>query len=142
MKKILYTVSIILLLGTMSAYADIIVITNSETNVTAIGQNEIKDIYTGKKTVWDDGSKITFFMLEAGQTQDEFLQKFVNKSQLQYSNFWRRELFLGKAASMPPTCKTMDEMIQKVSTTPNSIGYISSEKDISGANVKKIQIIR
>ncbi len=142
MKKILCAVSVLFLLGTISAYAEIVIIANSGANVTAIDQSVIKDIYTGKKTVWDDGSRIAFFTMEEGQTQQAFLQQFVKKSQLQYNNFWRRELFLGKAAGMPPSCKTTEEMIQNVSSTPNSIGFISSDKDLSDANVKKIQIIK
>ena len=142
MKKFLCAVSVIFLLGAMSAYADIIVIVNSGTNVTAIDQNVLKDIYTGKKTVWDDGARISFFNMEAGETQEAFLKLFVNKSVIQYSNFWKRELFLGKAAVMPPTCKTTEEMIKNVSSTPNSIGFVSSDKDLSGANVKQIQIIK
>lgn len=142
MKHILYTLSVLFLLGSISAYADIVVIAHDGANVTAIAKNEIKDIYTGKKTVWDDGNKIAFCSLESGQAQKEFLRTYVQKSPVQFSNFWRRQLFLGKAASIPPFFKTMDEIVRYVSSTPNSIGYISSNTDISNANVKKIQVIR
>lgn len=142
MRKIGLLLLFLLLLGPVAAKADLILIIHGATNVTSIDKKIIKDIFTGQKTVWDDNTKITFATLKEGDVHKQFLQEYVQKNPSQFQNFWRQKIFLGQASKLPMACETMEEMIEYVSKTPGSIGYMSSDKKVEGANIKEILMVK
>ena len=142
MRNIGWIFLFVLLLGPVAAKADLIIIIHGATNVTSIDKKMIKDIFTGQKTVWDDNTKITFATLKEGEVNKEFLKEYVQKTPSQFQNFWRQKIFLGQATKLPLACESMEEMIEYVSKTPGSIGYLSSDKKDSGGNIKEILIVK
>ncbi len=142
MKKIVFAILILFLTGVTFAHADIVVIIHGESDVTSIDKNTIKDIFLGRKTKWSDDTTITFIILKKGDVHKAFLKKALQKNPTQYINFWRRKLFLGKAAKLPKECASVEAVINYVSEHPGSIGYISSGGDISNQNIKQIFILK
>ena len=141
MKRIFFSIFIFSFLS-ISAHADVVIIIHGKDKTDKIDLKTIMDIYTGKKTEWSDNTKIIFATLEEGSENETFMRVCVHKSSIQFGNFWRQQLFLGKIARMPKKCSSMEEMIKFVESTPGSIGYVPSGQDISGENVKQILTVR
>ncbi len=141
MKKILFVILILFVIGVTFAHADVVIIINSKSDVSSIDKNTIKDIYLGKKTKWSDDTQVMFVTLQKGAIHQTFLKKIVKKNPSQFKSFWRQKLFLGKTGKLPIVCESMDEVINYVAANPGSIGYISSTNDISNGRIKQILII-
>lgn len=86
--------------------------------------DQIRDIFLGNKTKWNNGKKITFFILKKGRTHESFLKRFVHKSAIQFTKFWRYQVFTGKGRA-PKSLSSESKLIDYVSRTEGSIGYIS-----------------
>ena len=115
---------------------DVIVIVNKSVSESSLDQKFIKSIYLGKKTSWNDGSNITFVVLN-GDVHDTFLKKYVGKKASQFNAFWKKQIFTGKG--IPP--KKLDSekaMVEFVAQTPGAIGYVSANAKV--ANVKTITV--
>jgi ABC-type phosphate transport system substrate-binding protein len=104
------------------AAAEDTVIVNPSLPITALDEDALKDIYLGKKTSWDDGSRIVVVVLKEGPTHDHLLQ-LLNKSSSQFLTGWKKLIFTGKG-TMPEMVESEDALVTMVSKTPGAIGFI------------------
>jgi ABC-type phosphate transport system substrate-binding protein len=104
------------------AAAEDTVIVNPSLQITALDDDALKDIYLGKKTSWDDGSRVVVVVLKEGPSHDHLLQR-LNKSSPQFLTGWKKLVFTGKG-TMPEMVESEDALIALVAKTPGAIGYI------------------
>jgi ABC-type phosphate transport system substrate-binding protein len=115
---------ILLSVGTLALAADYVLITGNENPVSELSAKDVKNIYLGKKTVWDDGSHITVFTNTVSNVNAIFMKEIVRKTPQQYSTYWKKSLFTG--TGLPPRDFSSDaEVKSAVAAKPGSIGYIS-----------------
>ena len=129
-------VIIIGLLTASTGYAEVVVIANKSVAADNLDIKDVKKIFLGKKTYWDDNKKITLFVLSKSDTHKEFVRKYLGKSMNQFTNYWKQKLFTGQGM-MPHRIKD-DEILTKVQQTEGAIGYIDA-KLATGA-VKTIRL--
>ena len=138
-KLVLILWVVILLFAFMSstALAEVVVVTHKSVNTENLELKDIKKIFLGKKMYWDDNKKITLFILSKSPTHQEFLKKYLGKSENQFTNYWKQLLFTGKG--MLPNRVTDDEMIAKIKETEGAIGYIAANLATEDVNIIKLK---
>ncbi len=116
--------------------AEPIIIANTNFSENELDSNTIKQIYLGKKTKWDDGSRIVPVCLMQGKIHEDFLETFVKKDSDQYTNYWKLKIFTGQGVP-PKSVKTQKEMIQLITSQDGAIGYVDSTTSLEGVKVIK-----
>ncbi len=128
MKKTVCSIWVLFYWATFFVFADVLIITNPETGISSLEKKEVKDIFTGKKTLLEGKKKIVIAVLEDSEVHRKFLRKFIKKTPSQFRNFWRRKVFTGEGKS-PKTFKSEAGLIAFVAGTKGAIGYISTPTD-------------
>ena len=123
--KTLFLVMIMDVIGVAPAAAEVIVIANKGVPVDSISGSTLKEIYLGKKTLWNKKMKIAPSLLKKGKTHDDFLKKYIGKTAAQFRSYWNNLLFTG-AGTPPPSFNTEKELVDYVAKTDGAIGYIDS----------------
>ncbi|ACN17246.1 conserved hypothetical protein [Desulforapulum autotrophicum HRM2] len=91
--------------------------------------NDLKAIFAMQRPVWSNGERIHIFVFaDDNPVHREFTKTRLNMFPHQFRRIWDRLLFSG-TGQPPRQVSSPEEMIDKVSTTPNSIGYTGSEPD-------------
>jgi ABC-type phosphate transport system substrate-binding protein len=101
------------------------------------GEEEIREIFLGRKTRWDSGEGITFVVLKDGEVHTEFMRRIVQKTPSQFQTYWRKMVFTGKGRA-PESFDSPEEMAQFVAATPGAIGYVPSSASADGT--RKIEM--
>jgi len=127
----------ILLTGTASFAAEVILITNPGNSISTISTQDAKNIYLGKKSTWNDGSRVIAYTQENAEITGQFTKTFIKKTAQQFNLYWRKAIFTGKGTP-PNEVENSDQMKNRVAGGNGTIGYIlASELDSS---VKKLQV--
>ena len=126
-----------ILLPVVSLAGEIVIITNENVAVSTLDPKEVKQIFMGSKTTWDNGDKIIFVIQDKESISDPFLKTYTKKSVSQYKNYWKQQVFTGKGKA-PQSFASEEEIVKFVSQTPGAIGYVSSGAD--KGNTKSITV--
>jgi len=107
------------LAGSAVAHADLFVIANPATQITA---SEIKEIFTGEKQI---AGSVKLVPVDNGPVQEAFLDTALRMDAPRYNTIWTKKSF--REGIIPPTVKSGDnDVIEFVRRTPGAVGYISS----------------
>ena len=120
-----------------TAWAEVVVVANKLVNTDNLDLKDIKKIFLGKKMYWDDNTKITLFILPQSPAHEEFVKKYVNKSENQFTNYWKQLLFTGKG--MMPQRVLAEEMITRVKETEGAIGYVAADLVTEEVKILKLK---
>lgn len=98
----------------------------------------LQNIFTRKQKYWADGSKITVMIKPLDSVEHKyFVTEWLGITNTRYKRMLESEVYAG--ATTPPVVVNSDEeMMLKISTTPNSIGYIDRKLVIRGEKNVKI----
>lgn len=127
----------VMLFPVFSAAGELVIIGNLSIGESTLSKKEIKLIFLGKKSVWDDGTKVVFAIHKNEHLTERFLKEYVEKSPHMYSNYWRKLVFSGKGSS-PPIFDSDQEMIKFVSESKGAIGYVAAGSKLE--NLKALTI--
>lgn len=94
-------------------------------NTSAITKEEVQRIFLGKKNTFENGKSATPFNLTADSVRAEFDTRMLDKSSSELRSYWSKLVFTGKGTP-PAELATPAEMIAKVATDPNAIGYVDA----------------
>lgn len=109
------------------APAQVAVIVNSSVQAKEINNTELLDFYTRDVRVWDNGDPVTVFDLKPkSEVKDTFYQ-FLGKSTSRMKSIWMKKMFSGEG-DPPEALDSEDALLQKVISTPGSIGFVSMAK--------------
>ncbi|MBU3947760.1 MAG: substrate-binding domain-containing protein [Proteobacteria bacterium] len=125
--------------GTVSAVTagDVKIIANKNVPASSISSDMLKEIFLGKKNTWDNGMSINYVTLDSGETHNDFLKTYLQKSDAQFNNYWKKQVFTGQG-QMPKAFNSDKAMIDFVAGTNGAIGYVSSTADTG--SVKTITV--
>ena len=77
---------------------------------------------------WNDGTPVTVFVLaDDNPLHKRFSKKILNVFPHQLRRIWNNAVFSGSGQA-PITLDSMEEMKQKIATTPGSIGYLNIDE--------------
>lgn len=119
--------------------AELVIIANKNVPEDTIKKEELKDIFTNRKTRWSDDSKIRIIENREESTNELFMREYVNKTPRQFMLYWRNQLFKGMG-SIPPYADTSKGIIDIVKETDGAISYIYIDKAAETPDVKIIQV--
>lgn len=94
----------------------------------ALTQNDIQNIYLGKKDQWNDNQRIHFTALKNGPCYESFVRQYVGRSPFQFQNYWKRQIFTGKGQP-PRGFDSPSALVDYVSRTSGAIGYSCTPPD-------------
>ncbi len=126
MKKLLFIFFFVLCL-IVDISAQIVVIANKNVEPDTITSSTLLEYYSREKREWDNGQHIVVFDLKPkGKIKDQFYQ-YLGKSVNLMKSIWMVNLLSGEG-DPPESLNSEDEMIEKVASTPGSVGFISQDK--------------
>lgn len=116
----------ILLLTLQGAQAGVVVIGNPNISANALDTAQISDIFLGKTTSLQDGTKVTVIDHQDGEAvKAEFYEKVVGKNVNQLKAYWAKLIFTGEG--VPPKAYSGDKSVRdQVAATPGAIGYVDA----------------
>ena len=128
MKYFLKILFIFLLYIKMCVSAEPSVVLHSPANAKryrTMSQHELISIFSRKKLFWDDGSKITVFIKPLNSMEHKvFLLSSLSLTPYKFKVLLENIIYSGNN-NPPIEVINDDDMLLKLTTTPNSIGYIN-----------------
>jgi ABC-type phosphate transport system substrate-binding protein len=124
-------------IATAACAGEIAVITNPGNQVSALSEQEAKNIYLGKKTTWSDGTPVVVYTQANQALTEQFTQTIVKKSAQQFDLHWRKALFTGQGTP-PQEVKDSEQMKKMVGGQKGAIGYVLAT-EVDGS-VKKLPV--
>lgn len=118
-----------------SAQAGVAVIAHPSTPVSALTQEQVRQLYSGRSTKLPDGTEVQpLDQADGSPARSEFVAKVLGKTEQQVRSYWSRMIFTGKAQP-PRQMNNTAEVLRAVATTPGYIGYVDS-KDATSDKIK------
>ncbi|BCN92880.1 hypothetical protein THMIRHAM_06650 [Thiomicrorhabdus immobilis] len=100
------------------------VISNPLSDTRTLSADKLKRIYTMKLKIWPNGMPVKVFALpSSNQIHQTFVKELLNSNTYQLDRVWNRLAFSGRGSS-PIVVGNIEELLQKVQTTPGAIGYV------------------
>ena len=142
MKQIIFfLISVNILIFPAYATADVIVIANESVPESSISKLDLQLIFLGKKKSWDNGGIIKPAMLKSGTTHEEFIERYIQKTVLKFSSFWKNAILSG--TGLPPKSFSIEkDLVKYVAGKKNAVGYISSDTPHADSGVKVLELIK
>ncbi len=126
------------LLVTGTASADVLIITNKNVSEDSMSQDDIKNIFLGKKSKWKDKTKVHFVVSDNPDIHQTFLKSYVKKTPKQFKAYWKNMVFTGQGKK-PKEFKSTEELLKYVEKTDGAIGYIDSDTTVVNVNTLSIE---
>lgn len=83
-------------------------------------------VYAMQKRVWSDSTPVKVFTLpNDNPLHKAFVHNYLRMQPYQLDRLWYRLIFSGTGAR-PEEVSSIDEMLERVRTTPGAIGYVDS----------------
>ena len=117
-----------LALATFPASVDAIeVVVNKSVPVTDFSAADLQAVFSMQKRNWPGQRQIKVFTLpDSSQTHSDFVKHSLGMFVHQIRRIWDRMTYSG--TGVPPVeLSSEEEMIEKIATTPDAIGYLSSK---------------
>ena len=115
--------------------AGFVIIVNPANSVTSLAPEQVARIFTKKQTHWDDGSTILPVDLRGNsKLRARFTHSIHTRSIEAIKNFWRKQIFTGRAVP-PPEKASESEVLAFVSSHAGAIGYVSRRISLRGVKV-------
>jgi len=110
--------------STVSRAQDILIVANKSVSISQLTSAQIRELFTGTKTRFSDGSHAVPVVLRGGPVHEVFLHRHVGDSPEEFRTRWRRLVFTGQG-SMLKEFATEATMLEYITSTPGAIGYVS-----------------
>jgi hypothetical protein len=108
--------------------ADVVVVANTKSGIDKLSRDEVINIFLGRFRQLPSGLSALPIDLPATQAERAtFYRLLVNKELADINAYWARLVFSGR--TIPPRqAKSIEEVIDFVSTTPGAVGYLDRAK--------------
>ena len=105
-----------------------------------IDKETVRNIFLGNKIFWKSGKRILPVHLRVTDSSFQaFLEDVINMDQTQFTSYWRRKLFSGRA--YPPKQLERDDLIiEYVKNNTDGIGVISKVPESYPSDIKFLEI--
>lgn len=109
---------------------DVVVVANRDAAVSQVTSGELREIFTGVRSRFHNGTRAVPVILKGGPAHEVFLRNYIGESPDEFRTGWRKAAFTGQGA-MPREFASEDALLLYVAATPGAVGYVSrlSEND-------------
>jgi ABC-type phosphate transport system substrate-binding protein len=105
------------------------VVVNKSVSTLGYSKADIRAIFTMQKRRWSNNRQIKVYTLpDSNPLHKDFVKNNLNMLIYHVRKVWDRMTYSGTGAA-PIELESEQEMIEKIATTPDSIGYINSKPD-------------
>jgi ABC-type phosphate transport system substrate-binding protein len=118
---------------------DVVVVVNKGVAISEISSAELRDIFTGARSRFDDGTRAIPVVLKGGPAHEVFLHKHVGEEPDEFRSRWRKAVFTGQG-SMPKEFTSESALLEYVAQTPGAIGYVSRVNEGGSPHVKVLNV--
>jgi len=127
MKNKRFTLTSLLLTFMLSitAKAEVVMITSYQTDITDIDARIVSRLYTGKIIEINGVSVIPINQDPSNPLRTRFLQKYLSQNEDKYAAYWTVRRFIGKGTP-PKEFLSVSAAIDFIIETPGAIGYIDN----------------
>lgn len=134
-KSLIIVISILSCAFYANTFAQVSIIANKNVNVKTIDINKLTNLYNLQSNEIGSQKVKLFYLNTEDETEKSFLEA-LGKSFIELKKTWLKAK-LTASGTPPETVNSDEEMIQKIASTPNAIGFVDS-KNVKG-NVKVIE---
>jgi len=127
-----------ILIPVISMAGSVVLIGNPSVPASALNKYDVKSIFLGDMSAWDDGSEIIIVVQKDSTAHKTFLRNYINKTPIQFKNYWKKQVFTGKGFA-PPSRDGDKEIIDFVTQTKGAIGYVSSDSGLENVKIIKVR---
>ena len=119
-----FLLSLLVLLGSASAHAELVVVMAAGSGVRELSREEVINIFLGRYRKLPSGLVAKPFDLPPGDAlRERFYRKLVDKNPAEISAYWTRLIFSGKT-SPPEMAASVPDLLKHLAVTPGTIGYL------------------
>jgi ABC-type phosphate transport system substrate-binding protein len=129
-----FTIITVSLLYFFQAQAQVAVIANKSVPVDKIDKSTLIDYYARDIWIWNNDEPVTVFDLKTKSNVKERFYNFLGKSPSRMKSIWMKQMLSGEGKP-PEALESENDMLEKVSSTPGSIGFISNSKVTSDVKI-------
>lgn len=116
----------------------VVAIISPSYNPGPVSRNLLRAIFVMRLAKWNDGTPIKVYVFDdSSPTHESFSKEILQFFPRQLRQAWDRQVFSG-LGQYPQQVESVQEMLDKIQSTPGSIGYIT--KDEVNENVRILQI--
>jgi hypothetical protein len=95
-KQGILILALIFALAAQTLAADFIVVVHAGNALSRMAEQDVKQIFLGKKTTWPNGRTIDIIIQEDTDAHAGFTQEILGKTSQQFMIYWKKMLFTGK----------------------------------------------
>ncbi len=117
---------------------DVVIVVNRDVQVSQVSSADLRDIFTGVKSRFRDGSRVVPVVLKGGPAHEVFLRNHIRETPEEFRTAWRKAVFTGQAG-MLRAFDSEAALLEFVAATPGAIGYVS--RIFPQARVKELPVI-
>jgi ABC-type phosphate transport system substrate-binding protein len=117
---------------------DIKIIANSSVQVSDVSADDLKRVFLATKTSFSDSGRLEPIVQKGGAAHEEFLKKYLGKTDSGLDTYYRSLVFTGKG-TMPKTLNSDSEVAAYVARTKGAIGYVSAGTAAPGAKIIEVK---
>ncbi|WP_371322858.1 hypothetical protein VX159_10605 [Dechloromonas sp. ZY10] len=104
--------------------AELVVVVNARSGVSAMTRGEVVNLFFGRSRQLFNGIEAQVADLQdAHPDRERFYRALVGKELADVNAYWSRQLFTGRLQP-PPQLKTSEEMLRWVTERPGGVGYV------------------
>lgn len=116
---------LLLLLCVSNGYSQIVLIANKSVELSVTSVSSVTEIYTLESQKSASGKKLVLFDLKT-ELNDKFYSA-IGKTSTELKKTWMKKQLSGDGKA-PVPLDSEDEMLSKVSSTPEAVGYVTKQK--------------
>ena len=94
----------IILFGTLLRAQDVTIVINRGSSVSQITEAQLRDIFTGARSRFDDGGRAIPVLLKGGPAHEVFLHRHIRETPDEFRARWRKAVFTGQGFHAQRVC--------------------------------------
>src|SRR5579885_3187883 len=90
----------ILLTSTPARTQNVLIVANKDVSISRLSSSQIRELFTGVKSRFSDGSRAVPVVLRGGPAHEVFLHKHLSETPENFRSQWRRLVFTGQGSML------------------------------------------
>jgi ABC-type phosphate transport system substrate-binding protein len=117
--------------------AELYVMVNESVSVTELNRTDLRQIFTGHRQYWSDGTKITVFVLhDNNELHKQFCRDVLQMFPYQLSRLWDQITYSGQGVT-PVRVSSYQALIEALESTKGAIGYLETSEVV---NLRRVEV--
>ena len=116
-----------------------VVLVGKEVSVRELSKSELASIFLGKKTNWDDGTRINIgYMSDHSEKMEAFFEEYVGQSHRRFKKYWVKKVFAGYGIA-PRLLRDVENAVDFINRYKGGIAFVTLSDE---SEIKELRTIR